>query len=179
MLGHEKHTTMSTTEREIRQDFNMSYPMIWFFIGLVICLLVFAAIVSHDVKMCLYFAGAGVFLIIFTQFGMRSRPAYITARTWRLTDTGFQRIYPSGEAEIIRWDQIRHMKWARFLGLTIRWEESKGEHQSRSKIFRDEFRLDSFCRQYRAALFVQKEEAGTLTSIAKNKRIPVDWYELW
>jgi hypothetical protein len=181
-LGHEKYSTMSTTEREIRQDFNISYPLIWFFIGLVICLLVFAAFVSRDMEMSLYLLGAGVLLIILVFWCMRSsRPSWITARTWRLADAGLQRVYPSGETEVIRWEQIRHMKWARFLGLTIRWEESKGEHQHRSKIFRDEFGWNNrvVLHQYRATLFVQKEEAEALTSIAKNERIPVDWYGLW
>jgi len=128
---------------------------------------------------CAYILPEPVFFLLFHPVWYAFPTCLHNSEDMEVDRHGFQRIYPSGEAEIIRWDQIRHMKWARFLGLTIRWEESKGEHQSRSKIFRDEFRLDSFCRQYRAALFVQKEEAGTLTSIAKNKRIPVDWYELW
>jgi hypothetical protein len=139
--------------------------------GFVVCSLLFAAVISHNLKDWLFFGGVAVFLIVFAQVCLRSgqRDILKLGKTWKMANAGLQRIYPSAEAEIIRWEQIRHMKWVRFYGLIVRWEETKAEHQHRSATFRDEFQWDWVYRQYRTTLRVQKEEARELISLAENK----------
>jgi hypothetical protein len=86
-----------------------------------------------------------------------------------VTEAGLERVYLSGNAETIHWEQIRHMKWVRWNGLIVRWEESKAEHQQRVVYFKEEFRWDGLYRSFRAKLRVQHAEARELISMMKNK----------
>ncbi|MGA2139056.1 MAG: hypothetical protein ABSH14_09370 [Verrucomicrobiia bacterium] len=162
---------MDISEREIKQDFTIFWPVTYIFTGIIICGFLFAAAVSHNLKYWLFFLGAGGVLVIFVQMCLRStlHDMLKSGESWKLTDAGLQRVYPSGKPETIRWEQIRHMRWVRYTGLIIRWDESKAEHQNRSKAFKDEFQWDWVYRQYQMYLLVQQDEARELLAIAENK----------
>src|SRR5215831_9892952 len=162
---------MEITEREVRQDFTISWPVIYILAGFVICSLLFAAVSSHSLKDRLFFGGTASFLVIFGQICLRDslRDMQKSGKTWKVTDAGLQRVYPLGETETIRWEQIRHMRWVRWNGLIIRWDESKAEHQQRRGAFKEEFRWDGLYRTFRAKLRVQQAEARELISIVGDK----------
>jgi hypothetical protein len=162
---------MDIVEREIRQDFTIGWPVFYILTGIVVCGLLFVAVVSHNLKYCLFFVGVASFIVIFCRICLRGalHDMLASGKTWKLTSVGLQRVYPAGEAETIRWDQIRHMRWVRYTGLIIRWEESKAEHQNRSKAFKDEFQWDWVYRQFQMYLKVQQDEGRELIAIAENK----------
>jgi hypothetical protein len=111
------------------------------------------------------------FILIFTRICLRGslRDLRASGKTWKVTDAGLQRVYPSGKAETIRWEQIRRMKWVKWCGLIVRWEESKAEHRQRGVAFKEEFRWDRVYRTFRATLSVRQDEARALISIAGEK----------
>jgi hypothetical protein len=162
---------MDISEREIREDFTFGWPVFYILTGIVIGLCLLCAILVNDLKMWLLFAGVSGFLVVFVQMCLRGalHDMLASGKTWRLTGAGLQRVYPSGKAETIRWEQIRHMKWGRYSGLIVRWEESKTEYRQRSGAFKDEFRRDWVYRQFQEVLLVQQNEARELIAIAENK----------
>jgi len=162
---------MDIVEREIREDFTIGWPVFHILTGIVVCGLLFAAVVSHNIKDWLFFAGVAGFLVIFERICLRGglHDMLASGKTWKLTSSGLQRVYPAGKEETIRWEQIRAMRWVRYTGLIIHWEESKAEHQNRSKAFKDEFQWDWVYRQFQMYLKVQQNEGRELIAIAENK----------
>lgn len=162
---------MEITEREVRQDFTITWPVIYILAGFVISSLLFAAFVSHSLKYWLFFGGVAGFLVIFVQMCLRGalRDVQKSGKMWKATEAGLRRVYPTGVTETIRWEQIRHMRWVRWNGLIIRWDESKAEHQQRGGAFKEEFRWDELYRTFRAKLRVQQEEARELITMAEHK----------
>jgi hypothetical protein len=163
------------SERRIEEDPDIRDPARRGFVAIVALFALVAATLGawrlHNVTVLL--AGLGLIAVMVIGSGIIIRSARrdrSTARpTWMLTDQGLERIYPSGERETIRWEQIRHMKWVALYGLILRWEETQGGHPQRCLPFRQEFRWDSVHRQYRANLSVQKDEARRLMSAVQEK----------
>ena len=166
---------MNIIEREIKQDFAIASPLIWFIAVIVSGLVLLcgggAAWSIHDWHSVAFCIGTVVFIFVFTRMCLRpdSHDIHESGKTWKVTDAGLQRVYPPDKTETIRWEQIRHMKWVRWNGLIVRWEESKAEHQQRGGIFKKEFRWDGLYRTFRAKLRVQQVEARELISMAEDK----------
>ena len=83
---------------------------------------------------------------------------------WWLSDSGLEREYQKGR-ETIRWNQIVSMKWARYAGLTVRWNESNPDQ--RSEDFKSEFKYDSLNQSYIWTLKVQRDDASQIISAWK------------
>ncbi len=162
-------------ERRIKEDVAVRNKPFWGFAIIVIVLMLFCFFIgawgSHDWKFFAEGVGIAMVLIVWVSIGIRGslRDKLESGLSWMQTDDGLQRVYPSGKRETIRWEQIRHMRWVRFYGLIVRWEEPKDERQRRSGVFKEEFQWDWVYRQYRANLDVQKDEARELMSAMQNK----------
>ena len=165
---------MKITEREVKQDFTVVWPMIWLIAAVVSGLVLLCGgmlALNHDWYNAAFCLGTVVFVFVFTRMCLRPGDADMrkSGKYWKLTDAGLQRVYPKGTTETIRWEQIRRMRWIRWYGLIVRWEESKAEHQERSGSFKEEFRWDGLYQTFRLRLTVRQGEARELISIAENK----------
>ncbi len=131
-------------EREIKQDFTIVWPVFYILTAFVTVLMLLGGVTSffrfHEWHTLAIMVGSSIVVFWFVRFGLRTslEIAKASPRRWLLTDDGLVRLYDSGQREIIRWEQIQDMRWGRYLGLKVRWEESKRDHHSRQ--FRDEFR---------------------------------------
>ena len=149
----------------------ISWSAIWGLVGIIMGLLLVIAIVSRDTKMWEAFGLGLLFFGVVGRSVMHSdlKDARASGKKWKLVDEGIQRVYAQGKEETIRWEQIRRMKWVRWTGMILRWEESKEEHQRRSGTFKAEFRYDVMFRQYRAVLRIDSGEARELVSVMVKK----------
>jgi hypothetical protein len=92
-----------------------------------------------------------------------------TELKWLLTDDGLERVYTVEKRETIRWEQIQQMKYIRYFGLLIWWQESMPD--SRIEEFRDEFqkKMDVMKGRYRCGLCIGEDEGRELISIWQKK----------
>jgi hypothetical protein len=129
-------------EKEIKEDFTITWPIWCAPLGFMLFLLLVAGVMMFwqdqnwlDLAFMVGFAGASIWFVRFA-FRTSVRRAAASPNRWLLTDDGLVRLYASGQREIIRWEQIRVMKWGRHVGLRIVWKEIERDH--RSQEFRNE-----------------------------------------
>ncbi len=154
-------------EREIKQDFTITDKPMLVIESIVIGMFALIAITSHNRNMWVFCCAVIAFIILFGRLCLRSGLKDLeSGPKWMLAANGLQRLYPSGKGETILWEQIRYMKWIRYNGLIVRWEEPKSSY--RGKGFKREFKYDWVYRQFRTVLRVQQDEATKLISAWQN-----------
>jgi hypothetical protein len=134
-------------EKEINQDFTILWPA-WRAMGVIVVFLLISCGVfgvlrfgsAHDwvFLASMVPCSAVSFWCIRHEFRKMLERAKESTRRWFLTDAGLTRCYDSDERETIRWEQIRDVRWARYSGLKVSWEESKRD--DRLFEFQSEFR---------------------------------------
>ena len=131
-------------EKEIKEDFTITWPLWRVLTGIVVFLALLAGVITffpdHNWRFLAEMVAFSAATIWFVRFTFRSavKKAATNPNKWLLANDGLVRLYGSGQRETIRWEQIRFMKWGKHVGVRIVWEESERDH--RSQEFRDEIR---------------------------------------
>jgi hypothetical protein len=148
-------------ETPIKEDFKITNGFIYLLAAVVIAMLLAIGIWVKETRLMMILTS--IFLVFFTWLCLRPDSGEPRARPgWLLTGLGLERIYKDKTRETIRWNQIASMRWVRFYGLIIHWDEL--EPAARSTEFKREFKSDSLYRTNRAILRVQSEEASKVIS---------------
>ena len=168
---------MEPIDREIKQDFKITWPVFYGMSMFAAALMVFAAVVGlikiHDVPHSLFFLAVAVSILVATRLVLASvlKDDSDPQTSWRVTDAGIERTYRHFKPEVIRWNQIQMMKWIPYVGLLIFWSEPRADYNTRSEWFRNELSGQAHHRsgRLRIVLPVQREEGDELISIAVAK----------
>lgn len=145
--------------REIKQDFTITYPVFWAIAYAIILLYLVIIFIVPNRETFVIWIVVTVSVLGFTKICLRAALRESDKKPkWILDDAGLVRGYSSTKTELIRWEDIQHMKWVKYVGLVIRWND---EHRKqRSKAFQKEFRFEPVVyRQFGTIMRVQEDEA--------------------
>jgi hypothetical protein len=169
-------TAMKT---ELKIDFTMWRKPVYFLAGIFVALVFLgfstAYYQSHDrdflVLGIVFCASIMLVAVFFVRWGLRwAIRKRETDTKWLLTDGGLERVYAAEKRETIRWEQIQEMRYIRYLGLLIWWQESMPD--SRIEEFQDELQIKMDGRgRYRCGLCIGEDEGRELISIWQKKKV--------
>jgi len=156
-------------EKKIPEDFSLPWKPLGALMGVVTATILMAALVSHRWETGLVFAAMALVLPVYFRFmrklsikDMTTRP-----RSWMLTDDGLMRVYNDPpERETIRWSHIQRMRWMKFKGLDLLWEESTPHHAR----LRQEFREADLAGLLRGSIAVGEKQADEIAALWLEKR---------
>lgn len=157
--------------REIKQDFTITYPVFRAMAYAIILLYLVIIFIAPGRETLVIWFVVTISVLGFTKICLRAALRENDKKPkWILDDAGLVRGYSSTNAELIRWEDIRHMKWVNYVGLVMRWED---EHRKqRSKAFQKEFKFEPVYSQFRTIMRVQENEAGEIMRYWRLKFTP-------
>lgn len=159
--------------REIKQDFTITYPVFWAIAYAIILLYLVIIFIAPGREALVLWVVVTIFVLGFTKICLRAALLESDKKPkWILDDTGLVRVYSSTNAELIRWEDIRHIKWVKYVGLVIRWKDEL--RKQRSKAFQKEFRFEPVYSQFRTIMRVQENEAVEIMRCWRVKSTPAE-----
>ncbi len=109
-------------ETPIKEDFKTTNGFVYVVAAVVITMSLAIGIWVKEIRLMMI--STSIFLVFFTWLCLRPDSGDPPARPgWLLTGLGLERIYTKKIRETISWKQIATMRWVRFYGLIVHWNE--------------------------------------------------------